>query len=250
MTDEDDCGAIAGMKIGRGNRSTRRKPAPAPLCPPQIPHDQTKAQTLGRRGGKPETNRLSYGMAHPSVIDTQKYSSFSLNLCHVGPKTDNTLSDVTPRIPNCWSDSGQNIMQDQWQTSDTLFMVGHIQINIWCRVRDRLQSVYIKDWTPVLPSAQDNVTQVWTALSDHRFTLHKYYSTRIVSTGSLCSRKASFMRLAQSCFFLNSFLHSAVLMDIKWLLTVIFTLSYMQDVTIYSNGLNERTHNTWQGKIH
>jgi hypothetical protein len=26
-----------GMKIGRGNRSTRRKPAPAPLCPPQIP---------------------------------------------------------------------------------------------------------------------------------------------------------------------------------------------------------------------
>jgi hypothetical protein len=31
----DDCGAIGGMKIGRGNRSTRRKPAPAPLCPPQ-----------------------------------------------------------------------------------------------------------------------------------------------------------------------------------------------------------------------
>jgi hypothetical protein len=32
MIDEDDCGAIGGMKIGRGNRSTRRKPAPAPLC--------------------------------------------------------------------------------------------------------------------------------------------------------------------------------------------------------------------------
>jgi hypothetical protein len=27
------------MKIGRGNRSTRRKPAPAPLCPPVFPHD-------------------------------------------------------------------------------------------------------------------------------------------------------------------------------------------------------------------
>jgi hypothetical protein len=40
MIDEDDCGAIGGMKIGRGNRSTRRKPAPAPLCPPQIPHDK------------------------------------------------------------------------------------------------------------------------------------------------------------------------------------------------------------------
>jgi hypothetical protein len=38
--DEDDYGAIRGMKIGRGNRSTRRKPAPAPHYPPQIPHDQ------------------------------------------------------------------------------------------------------------------------------------------------------------------------------------------------------------------
>jgi hypothetical protein len=45
MIHEDDCGAIGGMKIGRGNRSTRRKPAPAPLCPPQIPHDQTRART-------------------------------------------------------------------------------------------------------------------------------------------------------------------------------------------------------------
>jgi hypothetical protein len=30
-------GEIGGM-IGRGNRSTRRKPAPVPLCPPQTPH--------------------------------------------------------------------------------------------------------------------------------------------------------------------------------------------------------------------
>jgi hypothetical protein len=36
---------FGGMKIGKGNRSTRRKPAPAPLCPPQIPPDQTQAQT-------------------------------------------------------------------------------------------------------------------------------------------------------------------------------------------------------------
>jgi hypothetical protein len=45
MIDEGDCGAIGGMKIGRGNRSTRGKSAPAPLCPPQIPHDQTRART-------------------------------------------------------------------------------------------------------------------------------------------------------------------------------------------------------------
>jgi hypothetical protein len=37
MIDDGDCGKIGGMKIGRGNRSTRKKPAPAPLCPPQNP---------------------------------------------------------------------------------------------------------------------------------------------------------------------------------------------------------------------
>jgi hypothetical protein len=42
--DYDD-GEFGGMKIGRENRSTRRKPAPAPLCPPQIPLDQTQART-------------------------------------------------------------------------------------------------------------------------------------------------------------------------------------------------------------
>jgi hypothetical protein len=31
---------IGGM-IDRGNRSTRRKPAPVPLCPPQMLHDLT-----------------------------------------------------------------------------------------------------------------------------------------------------------------------------------------------------------------
>jgi hypothetical protein len=31
------------MKIGRGSRGTRRKPAPAPLCPPQIPHAYTRS---------------------------------------------------------------------------------------------------------------------------------------------------------------------------------------------------------------
>jgi hypothetical protein len=61
MTDDGDCGAIGGMKIGRGNWSTHRNPAPVPLSPPQIPHDLTPGSNPGRRGGKPATNRLSYG---------------------------------------------------------------------------------------------------------------------------------------------------------------------------------------------
>jgi hypothetical protein len=41
-----DCeeGEFGGIKIGRGNGSSRRKPAPAPLCPPQMPLDQTWAR--------------------------------------------------------------------------------------------------------------------------------------------------------------------------------------------------------------
>jgi hypothetical protein len=47
MIDDDDCVALNGMRIGRGNRSTRRKPAPVPLCPPQIPHDLNRAAAVG-----------------------------------------------------------------------------------------------------------------------------------------------------------------------------------------------------------
>jgi hypothetical protein len=36
MMDDDECKAVGGI-IGRGNRSTRRRPAPVQLCPPQIP---------------------------------------------------------------------------------------------------------------------------------------------------------------------------------------------------------------------
>jgi hypothetical protein len=46
--DYDD-GEIRGM-IGRGTRSSRRKPAPVPLCPPQIPHAaraRTRAAAVG-----------------------------------------------------------------------------------------------------------------------------------------------------------------------------------------------------------
>jgi hypothetical protein len=61
--DEDDCGAIGGMKIGRENRSTRRKPAPTPLCPPQIPRDQTRDRTRAAAVG---SQRLTaWAMARP-----------------------------------------------------------------------------------------------------------------------------------------------------------------------------------------
>jgi hypothetical protein len=45
--DYDD-GEIGRMMIGRGNRSTRRKPAPVPPCPPETPHGLP-----GREPGSP-----------------------------------------------------------------------------------------------------------------------------------------------------------------------------------------------------
>jgi hypothetical protein len=50
---DDEYGAFGGMRICRGNQSTRRKPATVPLCPPQTPHDltwdRTRAAAVGSR---------------------------------------------------------------------------------------------------------------------------------------------------------------------------------------------------------
>jgi hypothetical protein len=42
MMDNDECGPFDGI-IVTGDRSTRRKLAPMPDCPPQNPHDVTWA---------------------------------------------------------------------------------------------------------------------------------------------------------------------------------------------------------------
>jgi hypothetical protein len=67
IDDDDECGAVGGMRIGKGNRSTRRKPALVPLCPPRIPRDL--ASNRGRRGEKPGTNH------------SELWQRFFFNLC-------------------------------------------------------------------------------------------------------------------------------------------------------------------------
>jgi hypothetical protein len=53
-SDYDD-GEIGGMMIGRGNRNTRRKPAPVPLCPPQT----ANAARTGTRAAAVGSQRLT-----------------------------------------------------------------------------------------------------------------------------------------------------------------------------------------------
>jgi hypothetical protein len=43
------------MAIGRGNRSTQRKPEAVPLCFPKVPHDHTRARTRVSAGGSSDT---------------------------------------------------------------------------------------------------------------------------------------------------------------------------------------------------
>jgi hypothetical protein len=70
-----DDGKFGGMKIGRGNRSTRRKPAPAPLCPPQIPLDQTQVWT---RAAAVRSQRLTaWAMARPFSIQVNESTVFT-----------------------------------------------------------------------------------------------------------------------------------------------------------------------------
>jgi hypothetical protein len=49
--DDDECAAVGGMRIGKQNLNNGRKPAPVPLCPPQIPHDLTWVRTQAAAAG-------------------------------------------------------------------------------------------------------------------------------------------------------------------------------------------------------
>jgi hypothetical protein len=59
-----DVGAVGGIIIGRGNKSTRKKAFRCHL----VDHKPYMGSNPNRRVGKPATNSLSYGTAHVDVI--------------------------------------------------------------------------------------------------------------------------------------------------------------------------------------
>jgi hypothetical protein len=85
----DDYGAVDGMRIGRGNQSTWRKPAPVPLCSPQIPHDltwdRTRAATVG------SLRLTAWAMARPS-------SSPKMNLLVILGTNTQVISGHCPSV--------------------------------------------------------------------------------------------------------------------------------------------------------
>jgi hypothetical protein len=69
MRDEGDCGEIGGMKIGKGNRSTRGKTCPSATLSTTNPTWLDPDLNPDRRGGKPATNRLSLGSHETSYAN-------------------------------------------------------------------------------------------------------------------------------------------------------------------------------------
>jgi hypothetical protein len=68
MIYEGDCGVIGGANDDyRGNQVLGENVPQRHFVQPQIPHDQVRFRTPDRSGGKPATNRLSYGAASDEV---------------------------------------------------------------------------------------------------------------------------------------------------------------------------------------
>jgi hypothetical protein len=68
---DDECVAVGGMIIDRGNQSTRRKPTHLLLCPPQILHDLTWGRTPA---ATVESRRLTaWATARPCIQRVVKY---------------------------------------------------------------------------------------------------------------------------------------------------------------------------------
>jgi hypothetical protein len=98
---DDECEAVGGMRIGRGNRSTRRRAAPVPLCLPQIPHDLPWARTWGAAVG---IRRLTaWAIARPTLHVTLCLKAHASVYTECGNQPDCSNRSRNNELP--WSSS-------------------------------------------------------------------------------------------------------------------------------------------------
>jgi hypothetical protein len=146
MIDDDDCEAIGGIKIDKGNRSTRRKPAPVPLCPPQIKSHMTWP---GIEPGPPRWEAGDYcAMARPKerlsmLLDVCLIASLKSLKCFEFCKiADSALLCLVAwcgcfgmRIPTpCWADLF-------CMCTDYIYIYIYIYMNIWKTISVALRIV-------------------------------------------------------------------------------------------------------------
>jgi hypothetical protein len=108
-----DCedGEFGGMN-GRGNRSTQRKPAPAPICPTQIPLDQTRDWTRAAVVG---SQRLTASaMARPFVKSTIFWDVMLYSL--VDYKHSSKMLPISTTLHGVTSQRQHSSQSPPWET--------------------------------------------------------------------------------------------------------------------------------------
>jgi hypothetical protein len=68
--------STSGMKLTGENRQLGEKPAPVPLCPPQISHGFHLWSNPCLRSERPATKRLSHGTANKEQLLTTEQNKF------------------------------------------------------------------------------------------------------------------------------------------------------------------------------
>jgi hypothetical protein len=124
--DYDD-GDIGGMMIGRGNRSTWRKPAPVPLCPPQTPHAarmRTQAAAVGSQ------QLTAWVMARP-------YHVLAVTIIHVNTNGEVTGSEYGEV---CWmgkcGQHGISVcgLSMVWFHFSFFLVLGTLRLSVWLHI--------------------------------------------------------------------------------------------------------------------
>jgi hypothetical protein len=86
--------AFLGMRIGKGNWSTPRKPAPVPLCPPQIPYGFFNSKRI---------INMDWSRLAQDGLQWRRAASMVVTLL-VPYKVENLLTSCWVTISFCWRD--------------------------------------------------------------------------------------------------------------------------------------------------
>jgi hypothetical protein len=146
---DDECGAVGGMRIGRGNRSTRRKPTSVPICPPQIPHNLTWARTLD-----------TAGLTDLVTVTTDGQSILMLSP-HMEPKTRFLLltdwSGFDEVGRPLWREGGYIVYNCSWP-SNSAFVLGSESRGTHDQIRD---SPNLEDQAPIFISPRNKLARLY-----------------------------------------------------------------------------------------
>jgi hypothetical protein len=141
LDDYDDV-EIGGM-IGRGSRSTRRKPAPVPLCPPQTPH---AGRTRSRAAAVGSQRLTAWATARP------RYHWYFSN----SKQNPNTVTCLESKVPvrnvivypsAAWNHPFHNSQQLPKRSFNLTFSSDIsrpiVHISTWCSL-SHISFIYIK----------------------------------------------------------------------------------------------------------